>query len=264
MRLLLMRPLILGSMCTRRSEMTCKVTAIRHLAFEDLGAFEALFLESGLHVQYVEAGLDDLGRLDPGEGEIAVILGGPIGACDDRMYPFLKAEMAYIEGRLRRGRATMGICLGAQLIARCLGARVYPATEKEIGFFPVDLTRDGERSCLASVQCARVLHWHGDTFDLPAGAVRLASTRICENQAFSYGDNAIAFQFHPEMGATGFERWLIGHTVELAVAGKDVGELREDYEAVRYDLESQARECLRLWLREISAVSGAGHGTLPV
>ena len=243
-------------------KMTRSVVVIRHLAFEDLGAFETVFLESGLDVRYVEAGLDDLGRLDPGDDDIAVILGGPIGACDDRIYPFLKAEAAYIEERLTRGRATIGICLGAQLMARCLGARVYPAIAKEIGFFPVDLTREGNRSCLASVVGGRVLHWHGDTFDLPAGAVRLASTSICENQAFSYGDNAIAFQFHPEMGSVGFERWLIGHTLELAVAGIDVNELRRNYESIRFDLESQARQCLRLWLREVAVVTGPDTRTL--
>jgi GMP synthase (glutamine-hydrolysing) len=225
------------------------------LAFEDLGAFEAVFLESGLDVRYVDAGVDDLSCLNAGDDDIAVILGGPIGACDDRIYPFLKTEAAYIEERLARGRATVGICLGAQLMARSLGARVYPATAKEIGFFPVDLTRDGNRSCLASVLGAPVLHWHGDTFDLPAGAVRLASTRICENQAFSYGDNAIAFQFHPEMGSIGFERWLIGHTVELGGAGIDVNGLRQEYQSVRFDLETRARLCLRLWLREIAMVS---------
>ena len=180
--------------------MTRTVVAIRHLAFEDLGAFEDVFREGGLDVRYVDAGLDDLASLDSGEDDIAVILGGPIGACDDRKYPFLKAEAAYIEKRLAHGRATLGICLGAQLMARSLGARVYPATEKEIGFFPICLTREGNRSCLASLLGEVVLHWHGDTFDLPSGAKRLASTRICENQAFSFGDNAIAFQFHPEIG----------------------------------------------------------------
>jgi GMP synthase (glutamine-hydrolysing) len=234
--------------------MTGTVIAIRHLPFEDLGAFEAVFLECGLDVRYVEAGIDDLSRLDPGDDDITVILGGPIGACDDRIYPFLKAEAAYLGEGLTRGHAMIGICLGAQLMARVLGSRIYPASEKEIGFFPVDLTRAGNRSCLASVRSARVLHWHGDTFDLPAGAVRLASTRVCENQAFSYGDNAIAFQFHPEMGSIGFERWLIGHTLELAVAGIDVNELRKNYELLRFDLESQARQCLRLWLREVALV----------
>ncbi|MGY3484670.1 GMP synthase (glutamine-hydrolyzing) [Bradyrhizobium sp. USDA 4011] len=234
--------------------MTRTVVAIRHLAFEDLGAFEDVFRQSGLDVRYVDAGIDDLSSLDPGDDDIAVILGGPIGAYDDSKYPFLKVEADYIERRLGHKRATLGICLGAQLMARSLGARVYPANDKEIGFFPVDMTRDGNRSCLASLLGEPVLHWHGDTFDLPSGAVRLASTQICENQAFSFGDNAIAFQFHPELGSVGFERWLIGHTCELAVVGIDVCKLRREYKSLRFKLEARARACLRLWLNEIEMI----------
>lgn len=228
--------------------MTRTAVAIRHVAFEDLGAFEATFFENGLDVRYLDVGLDDLSQLDPGADEVAVILGGPIGACDDRVYPFLRQEMTYLERRIAQERATVGICLGAQLMARALGARVYPANEKEIGFFPVDLTAEGSSSCLASIRDATVLHWHGDTFDLPRGAVRLASTRICENQAFSYGRNAIGFQFHPELGAKGFERWLIGHALELATAGIDVDKLRSQHESARFDLEKRARACLRSYL----------------
>jgi GMP synthase (glutamine-hydrolysing) len=232
--------------------MTRTVVAIRHLAFEDLGVFETVFRESGFDVRYVDAGLDGLDDLNPGEDDIAVVLGGPIGACDDRLYPFLKAELAYIDKRLQRGRATIGICLGAQLMARSLGARVYPASRKEIGFFPVDLTPAGHQSCLAGIAGARVLHWHGDTFDLPDGATRLASTPVCENQAFSYAKNAIAFQFHPEVGSFGFERWLIGHSLELGLAEIDVNELRKDHESVRSELDLQARQCLRHWLRQVA------------
>jgi GMP synthase (glutamine-hydrolysing) len=230
------------------------VVAIRHVAFEDLGAFEAVFLENGLDVRYLDVGRDDLSRLNPGQDEVAVILGGPIGAYDDRIYTFLRQEIAYIERRIAQGRSTIGICLGAQLMARSLGARVYPASEKEIGFFPIDLTPEGRSSCLTSVRDAAVLHWHGDTFDLPPGAVRLASTRICENQAFSYGRNAIGFQFHPEMGAKGFESWLIGHALELAAVGIDVNKLRSQHESARFDLERRARDCLRLWLGNVEEV----------
>jgi GMP synthase (glutamine-hydrolysing) len=237
-----------GSTSTRKFDMTRTVTAIRHVAFEDLGAFEAVFLEMGMEVLYFDVGLDDLSRLDPGRDEVAVVLGGPIGAYDHRLYPFLSNEIAYIEKRIAQSLPTIGICLGAQLMALSLGVRVYPAAEKEIGFFPVELTPEGKRSCLAAVGDAAVLHWHGDTFDLPKGAIRLASTRVCKNQAFSYGQNAIAFQFHPEVGVRGFERWLIGHALELATIGVDVNELRSEHESARLDLERRARECLRNWI----------------
>jgi GMP synthase (glutamine-hydrolysing) len=94
-------------------------------------------------------------------------------------------------------------------------------------------------------------HWHSDAFELPGGAVRLASTRACENQAFAYGRNAIGFQFHPEAGGGGFERWLIGHAFELAQAGVDVPALRAAHEARAPDLERRADACLAAWLGQL-------------
>jgi GMP synthase (glutamine-hydrolysing) len=133
-------------------------------------------------------------------------------------------------------------------MARALGARVYPAAEKEIGFAPVALTREGRASCLAALEGEPVLHWHGDTFDLPGGAARLASTRVCENQAFACGANVLAVQFHPEAGGPGFERWLIGHTLELSAAGVSVARLRAEHRALEAGLRARAEACLGRWL----------------
>src|SRR6185436_5058732 len=132
-----------------------------------------------------------------------------------------------LEDRLSRRRPTLGICLGAQLIARVLGARVYPARAKEIGWHPLQLTSAGEASPLSHLRATsgQVLHWHGDTFDLPAGAAHLASTEVCPHQAFSI-DAALALQFHLEVDVHRIERWLIGHVCELGVNGVDVAQLR--------------------------------------
>lgn len=227
------------------------VNVIRHLAFEDLGAFEPILVEAGYSIRYHDIGIDDIAALDPHDTGLLVVLGGPIGAYEDDKYPFLVSEIKLLETRLAADKPTMGICLGAQIIARALGARVYPGAEKEIGFAPLSLTEAGRASCLGVFGNEPVLHWHGDIFDLPDGATCLASTRVCPNQAFSYGANAIAFQFHPEAGGAGFERWLIGHTVELSQANKDVPQLRAENEKLAPGLKRQAESCLKHWLAQL-------------
>ncbi len=225
--------------------------AIRHVAFEDLGAFRAPIERAGYRVHYYDIGIDELWTLEPVKTELIIILGGPIGADEEHKYPFLRDELDILEERLKAGRPTLGICLGAQLMARALGAPVYPGSAKEIGFAPLTLTQEGKASCLAAFEGEPVLHWHGDTFDLPEDCVRLASTPLCENQAFAYGRNALAVQFHPETGADGFERWLIGHTIELAQAGVDVPALRAEQAALSTALKRRAEASVTAWLGQL-------------
>lgn len=222
------------------------VLAIRHVPFEDLGAFGPALAQRGFMVRYAEAG-DRL--LNEALESLVVILGGPIGANDVDAYPFLAPELELIEKRLKRGAPTMGICLGAQMIAKVIGAKVYPARVKEIGIAPIRLTADGKSSCLAPFEAEPLtLHWHGDTFDLPRGAERLASTDICENQAFAFGPNVVGFQFHPEASDKGFERWLVGHSVELAAAGIDPRVLRADMARHGAALAAKGAEVLHRWI----------------
>ena len=176
----------------------------------------------------VDAGVDDLLAIEAAAPDLLIVLGGPIGVYDTDRYPFLADEIRLIEQRLVSGRPMLGICLGAQLIARAAGCRVYPGPEKEIGFRAG--RTDGGWHGVAPWRRSRasqfnVLHWHGDTFDLPAGATRLASTEITQNQAFSLGADVLALQFHIETEPAKFERWLIANAVEIAAAGLDVREL---------------------------------------
>ncbi len=153
---------------------TRTAAAIRHVAFEDLGSFAPVLEAAGYTVRYLEAADGLASPAVAEEADLLVVLGGPIGAYEDDAYPFLADELRLLERRLAAGRPLLGICLGAQLIARALGASVYPGAVKEIGWSPVRLTDAGESSCLRHLgRGISVLHWHGDTFDLPAGATRL-------------------------------------------------------------------------------------------
>ena len=197
---------------------TRTAVAIRHVPFEDLGILEGLLAARGFTIAYCEAGVDDVAAVHPVAPDLLVVLGGPIGAYEETAYPFVLDEVRLLERRLAAGRPTLGICLGAQLMARALGARVYPGGRKEIGWGPLTLTEAGRLSPLRFLapEDTAVLHWHGDTFDLPAGATLLASTEPYERQAFAWGGHGLALQFHCEVTARGLERWFIGHACEIA------------------------------------------------
>jgi GMP synthase (glutamine-hydrolysing) len=226
--------------------------AIRHVHFEDLGVFRPAIEAAGYAIRYCEAGSDDLDALHAEDADLLVVLGAPIGAYDEDKYPFVRSEITLLESRLAARRPTLGICLGAQLMARALGARVYPGPAKEIGWGPVTLTSAGFASPLRVLGEHPVLHWHGDTFDLPDHAERLASTALCVNQAFALGGRALAFQFHPEADGRNIEHWLIGHAVEISAAGVCVAVLREETLRFAREAAQRGRRCLDEWLGGIA------------
>lgn len=225
--------------------------ALRHLAFEHLGAWEEGLHRHGYRVEYVDAVSEDLSPIDGKDADLMIVLGGPIGACDETDFPFLSEELRIIEERLASGRPLLGICLGAQLIARVCGANVGPMPQKEIGFERLRLTEAGAASPLEALEDVPVLHWHGDIFELPTGSVLLASTNICANQAFSIGPNVLGLQCHLEADAKEIGQWLVGHSAELRSAGIDIGGIRDD--AMRYGpkLADRAQKVLARWLDEL-------------
>jgi GMP synthase (glutamine-hydrolysing) len=224
--------------------------AIRHVAFEDLGSFAAVLERRGWAISYRDAAVDDLADHDAEAADLLVVLGGPIGAYEEALYPFLVDELRVVERRLAAGRPVLGICLGSQLMARALGARVYPGTGKEIGWAPLQLSAAGRDSCLSPLgQGTPVLHWHGDTFDLPKGAALLASTPRYRNQVFAWERHGLAVQCHLEASAAGLERWYIGHACEIAATdGISVPALRAEAARWAAPLAPRAAQCLEAWL----------------
>ena len=234
-----------------------KAWAITHVAFEDLGSFEQILREEGFEIEYLNAACDDLGVINPETDDLLIILGGPISVNDVDEYPFIQAELEMLTERLEADKPTLGICLGAQLIAKALGAKVYPGQHKEIGWSPIQLDDAGSRSALRYLvgDEVYVLHWHGETFDLPEYAEHLASSEHYANQAFSYG-KALALQFHPEVTRRDLEQWYVGHSGEIhQTEGISVNQLRDDSHRYADTLQSRAYMFLREWLEQVSSIS---------
>lgn len=225
-----------------------RAIAIRHLAFEDLGVLEKILLRNGYKVSYREAGMDDLGAIEQAQPDLLVVLGAPISVNDTDAYPFVQQELALIQRLSERGTAVLGICLGAQLIARALGAGVEAMPQKEIGLAPLELTEEGRASALAPLEGVPVLHWHGEACGAVSGAPPLARTQVCDNQAFQPSPRILGLQFHLEVPLQGFERWLIGHCSELSAAGLSVPALRRNAAQYLPQLESLATDVFQRWL----------------
>ncbi len=157
---------------------------------------------------------------EPDSIDWLIVMGGPMGANDEHLYPWIAAEKKFIGSAIKKGIRTLGVCLGAQLIASVLGARVYPNTHKEIGWFPLHLTPDGIACPLFPdfPEELMVFHWHGDTFDLPQGARHLAYSNACANQAFLFGNHVLALQFHLDLKRENVEALIKNCGSELVPA----------------------------------------------
>ena len=205
-----------------------RLDVIRHTAIDDLGSFRSVLLERGYQIRLLEPFADDLSGIDPNEADVTIVLGGAIGVNDAASYPFLSDEIRFIETRLKSGKPILGACLGGQLMAAALGARVYKVREVEVGYLPVDLTEEGRRSPLSALahNNYRIMHWHGDAFDLPQGTTRLASTALTPNQAFSMGPNVLGLQFHMEACPRTVGGWTVAYTGDIERGKISLADLR--------------------------------------
>jgi len=170
---------------------------LQHVPFEGLGS-----IESWLHANEYEISatrLFEAEALPCLDGiDLLIVMGGPMSVNDEQAYPWLSAEKEFVLEAINAGKLVLGICLGAQLIATALGAKVYPNAHKEIGWFPITPAAPDRDLPSWFTNSVDVFHWHGETFDMPPGAVRLASSEGCANQAFRIGDSVVGLQFHLE------------------------------------------------------------------
>lgn len=170
---------------------------LQHVPFEGLGSIEPWLEANGYeltHTRFFEStDLPDTKAID-----LLVIMGGPMSVNDEDKFSWLVSEKQFVREVIESGKPVLGICLGAQMIASAMGARVFPSPEKEIGWFPIQGVDSVDSSIFSVPPSEVVFHWHGETFDLPPGAIRLAESEGCENQAFQIGKSVIGLQFHLE------------------------------------------------------------------
>ena len=184
------------------------VLVLQHIACEPPGVYEDVLREQGAALTRIE--IDARDELpDWREFDAIVAMGGPMSANDDADLPWLRHEKAFVAASARAGIPFWGVCLGVQLLAASLGARVYAGDEPEVGVLPVELTEEGSRDPVFSAlpPVVPALQWHGDTFDLPEGAVRLAGSDAYPNQAFRF-ENAYGVQFHLEVSKEMAREWM--------------------------------------------------------
>ena len=176
-----------------------RVHYLQHVSFEGLGSIESVLNDKGYQLSSIQLYKNEpLPSVD--DFDWLIVMGGPMGIYDYDQYPWLSDEKRFIKAAIDADKIVLGICLGAQLIADVLGAKVYPNEHREIGWFNINRLPGVDETILANVlpEQVEVFHWHGDTFDIPEGAVSLAESEACPRQGFIFDNRVVAFQFHLE------------------------------------------------------------------
>jgi GMP synthase-like glutamine amidotransferase len=234
-----------------------RVLVLQHIACEPPGVFEDVLHERGAELNRVE--LDEGEPLpDWRQFDAIVAMGGPMSANDDAALPWLSDEKRLIADSVRARMPYWGVCLGVQLLAASLGARVYPGPEPEVGLLPVSLTGEARSDPVfgESPHELLTLQWHGDTFDLPDGAVRLASSPAYPNQAFRF-DRAYGVQFHLEVSAEMAREWAevpeYVTSLERTLGAAEAPAFLATIEERADDMRVQGRTLFERWLDRVVA-----------
>ncbi len=216
------------------------VLILKNVQNEGPGTIEDFLVDNALSYRIVEMSGGEFP--DAGDADTLVILGGYMSVNESDIYPFIAKEIGLVKEFMSKGKKIFGVCLGAQIMAKALGARVYAGPEKEIGWYDIELLDEGLRdpriTKLATHPRAgdfwkkfKVFHWHGETFDIPPGAQRIARSILYPNQAFRYGKNAYAFQFHIEVKKDTIFEWLKNEKVDIEKVRRETEAYYDDYRA---------------------------------
>ncbi len=238
----------------RRGMARPKILVFQHVPYEPLGTLDPLLKEAGFRIRYVNFGRDPHQRPSLDKYEALIVLGGPMNAHQIDTWPNLLTEVDVIREAVASGMSVLGICLGAQLLAKALGGRVSRNAQREIGWYDVQLTDAGRSDPVISTFAGtqRVFQWHEDGISLPAGADHLATSPASPVQAFRFGEHAYGFQFHLEVDASLVERWLTVADNQPLLA-EEAG--RVDPEAIRRqtarridELQALSRRTFSRWI----------------
>jgi len=226
---------------------------IRHVPYEGIAAFREPVEAAGYHIDRVDVTDPEFGAIDLREPDLLIMMGGPMAVYDQERLPWIRCQLRRLALRLEQDRPTLGVCLGAQMIAAALGAAVFPGPVKEVGFYKVGVGDMPAAAPLRHLADVPLLHWHGDTFTLPEGTERLASSDRYENQAFRRGDNVLGLQFHAEMGEDDrFHVWTEAWPDDIHAAGQTVEQLRRDHETHGPIAVAAGRAMIADWLAALN------------
>ena len=223
---------------------------IRHTPYEGIAGFREPIEAAGYVLDRVDVTDPGFSSLDFDAPDLLLMMGGPMGVYEREAHPWIAHELERLAERIARGLPTLGVCLGSQMIAAAMGAEVRPGPVKEIGFAPVTLNGAGAESPLRHVAGVPMLHWHGDTFDLPDDVELLASTPSYAHQAFRRGPELLALQFHAEMGEDPrFEAWIENGPAFIAEAGTSPERLRGEHNGHGSAAVAAGKAMITEWLR---------------
>lgn len=245
-----------------------RACVLQHIRCEPPGLFSGLLRDRGFVIEAVEL---DEGDSLPDWREVGLVLamGGPMGVYDEAGHPWLAAEKQWIAAAVRAGTPYFGVCLGAQLLAASLGAEVRAGDTPEVGVLPVEVTALGRADPVFGVLGGQflALQWHGDTFAVPAGAVRLGQSAAYPNQAFRFGDTAYAVQFHVEVTDSMLAEWrqvpAYQRAAEAVLGADGFPRLAAQFAAARDPMARSASDLFTAWLDRAAArrLSGGSPGT---
>jgi len=222
---------------------------IRHVPFEGIAGFREPVEAAGYELDRIDVTDPEFARVNFNTPHLLILMGGPMGVYERDAHPWIDCEIDRLASRISLGLPTIGVCLGAQMIAAAMEAKVYSGPVKEVGFAPVTVNATGADSPLRHVEGVPVLHWHGDSFPLPDNVELLASTDAYHHQAFRRGPEILALQFHAEMGEDPrFEAWLDGSDDYVGQAGLTVDELRGQHDLHGADAVAAGRAMVAEWL----------------